>query len=365
MGDFVMPSLGADMAAGTLVEWLVTPGQTVKRGDVVAIVETDKGNIDIEIWEPGVVDALRVEPGTKVPVGTVLATVRGEEGRRPEGGGAVRASPAARRLAAERGIDLSTVHGSGEAGIISVKDVEARTAPAAAAAPAAAPAPPAPATDGMRRAIAAAMARSKREIPHYSVSSQIEVSRLLGWLEAENARRPITERLLVAAPILKAVALTLRAFPELNGFYVDDAFQPSDAIHLGFAIATPHAGLVTPAIHDVAGKSVAEVMAALADLIPRARAGGLRSSELADGTFTVTSLGERGCDAVEGIIYPPQVALLGLGRIVERPVAVGGLLGVRPTLTATLSADHRVSDGHRGGLFLRALEERLAHPERL
>ena len=217
----------------------------------------------------------------------------------------------------------------------------------------------------MRRAIAAAMARSKREIPHYYVSTQIDVSRLDDWLEAENEKRPVAERLLPAAPMLKAAALALAQFPELNGFFVDGLFRPSTAIHVGFAIAAREGGLVTPALRDVDKKTIAEVMAALADLILRTRKGGLRSSELADGTFTVTSLGERGVDSVQGIIYPPQVGLLGLGRVVARPWAIDGLIGVRPILTATLAADHRVSDGHRGALFLRAFEELLTRPESL
>jgi pyruvate dehydrogenase E2 component (dihydrolipoamide acetyltransferase) len=219
--------------------------------------------------------------------------------------------------------------------------------------------------EGMRRAIAAAMARSKREIPHYYVSLQIDMFRLDDWLKGENEKRTVADRLLPAVPLLKATALALEKFPELNGYFVDGGFRPSKAIHVGFAVATRDGGLVTPAIHDVARKTLTELMVALSDLITRTRKGGLRSSELSDGTFTVTSLGERGVDSVQGIIYPPQVGLLGLGRIAERAWIVDGLIGVRPILTATLAADHRVSDGHRGALFLRAFEELLMHPEQL
>jgi len=386
MSDFAMPSLGADMAAGTLIEWLVKPGQAVQRGDAVAIVETDKGNIDVEIWQSGVIDELRVPTGTTVPVGTVLATVRAETTEPaglpatpaapvpsppaaapappaapaiPEARGAApptgRASPGARQLARERGIDLSRVQGTGPHGAITRGDVEKIGAPR----------PIAETATGMRRAIAAAMSRSKREIPHYYVSESIDVSRLLAWLQRENETRAVSERLLVAAPLAKATALALRKFPELNGHFVDGELRPSEAVHLGFAVASKAGGLIAPALHDVDRKSVSELMAAIADLILRTRAGGLRSSELADGTFTLNNLGERGVDLVQGIIYPPQVGLLGLGRVAQRPWAIDGLLGVRPILTATLAADHRVSDGHRGALFLRAFEELLSRPEQL
>jgi pyruvate dehydrogenase E2 component (dihydrolipoamide acetyltransferase) len=393
-----MPSLGADMEAGTLVEWLVQPGAQVKRGDVVAVVETDKGSIDVEIWQGGVVDELKVPPGTTVPVGTVLATVR-EDGATATpattataeaapasvppaptsvppaptatapvsppapsaapAGGHVRASPAARQLARERGIDLGSLRGTGPSGAVTRADVE-RAVP-----PAAAPPPRRASPAGMRQAIAAAMTRSKREIPHYYVETQIDVDALQAWLARENLRRPVTERLLVVVPLLKAIARALGQFPELNGFYADGKLTPAEAVHLGFAISLRQGGLVAPALHDCDKKDLGELQAALADLIQRARAGSLRSSELSDATVTVTSLGERGVETVYGIIYPPQVALVGLGKICERPWAVGGMLGVRPILHATLAADHRVSDGHRGALFLATVAKLLEEPEKL
>jgi pyruvate dehydrogenase E2 component (dihydrolipoamide acetyltransferase) len=165
--------------------------------------------------------------------------------------------------------------------------------------------------------------------------------------------------------LLKAVAGALPEVPELNGFWIDGAFKPSAAVHLGVAIALRGGGLIAPAIHDANAKSVAELMAALGDLIQRARSGALRSSELTDATVTVTNLGEQGVESVYGVIYPPQVALVGLGKIVERPWAEDGGVFVRRVLHATLSADHRASVGHRGGLFLAALERLLQQPEKL
>jgi pyruvate dehydrogenase E2 component (dihydrolipoamide acetyltransferase) len=217
----------------------------------------------------------------------------------------------------------------------------------------------------MRKAIAAAMARSKHEIPHYYLTQTVELRRALAWLEAANRERTPADRLLPAVLLLKATALALRKVPELNGFWENDAFRPGAGVHIGWAIALRGGGLVAPAIHDADRKSLAELMAALRDLVQRARSGGLRSSELTDPTITVTSLGERGAETVIGVIYPPQVAIIGFGRIVERPWAVDGALAVRPVVSLSLAADHRASDGHRGGLLLAEIERLLQEPEAL
>jgi pyruvate dehydrogenase E2 component (dihydrolipoamide acetyltransferase) len=423
-----MPALGSDMTAGTVVEWRVKPGDRVARGDIVALVETEKGLIDVEIFDAGVVEALLVEPGVKVPVGTVLATLRADgeavadampaavapgvaaapaavappaavpppvEPPPPVGAAVppraaarpavaavppraapvpapppaatarraarVAVSPAARLLAEELGVELATVRGSGPRGAILKNDVVAAAAtraeapaappppPASAPAPGSAapppstpaaetpaaetPAPEAPAPDRlatMRNAIATAMARSKREIPHYYLATSVDVSRALAWLAAENARRAVPDRLLPAALLLRAVALAAREVPEMNGFWRDGAFRAADAVHVGVAVSLRGGGLVAPAIHDVDTKPVHEVMRALF-----------------------------------GVIHPPQVALVGFGRIVERPWATDGLLGVRPVVVASVSGDHRASDGHRGGRFLAAIARLLAAPEAL
>lgn len=292
------------------------------------------------------------------------------------------ASPLARRVAADLGVDLSRVQGTGTGGAITREDVErtAGRAPGAQASPAIqasataqAPAPPsaqAPARSAdfaanMRRAIAAAMARSKREIPHYYLETPIELSRALSWLQAENARRPISERLLPVVLLLKAVARALGDVPELNGFWVDDHLEVRQNVHIGFAVALRQGGLVNPAIHDVDLKSTDELMAAIHDLIPRVRAGRLKSSEMTDATITMTNLGDLGVETVHGIIYPPQVALVGFGRISERPWAENGMLGIRPVVTATLAGDHRATDGRVGARFLEALNRHLQEPEKL
>ncbi|HET9014078.1 MAG TPA: dihydrolipoamide acetyltransferase family protein [Thermomicrobiaceae bacterium] len=403
MAEFRMPALGADMETGKVAQWLVKPGDRVARGDIVAVVETQKGAIDVEIFASGVIQQLLVPEGSEVPVGTVLALV---DGATPTAATApltqpgvpaaspvpapsapstaaatpavppaspvappvvpprVRASPAARRLAAELGVDLATVTGTRLDGAVTLDDV--RAAAAAGAAPAAAAAPDAgDRAAAMRAAIATAMARSKREIPHYYLGTEIDLGRALGWLEEANRRRSIGERLLPAVLLLKATALAVREVPEVNGFWVDGAFRPSTPVHLGVAISLPHGGLVAPAIHDADGLSLDALMAALRDLVERARSGRLRGSEVTDSTITVTNLGDQGVGTVYGVIYPPQVALVGFGAVRQRPWAVDGLLGVRPIVGATLSADHRASVGHRGARFLAAIDHLLQEPEKL
>jgi pyruvate dehydrogenase E2 component (dihydrolipoamide acetyltransferase) len=397
MGEFRMPSLGADMEAAVLIEWRVKVGDPVKRGDIIAEVTTDKGDIEVEVFEDGVVDQLVAQPGSKLPVGAVLAVIRGAGQAAPTAPVApaapapppvappapkpqpaplethrIHASPLARKIAAELGIDLATISGTGPGGAIERADVErvaAQAKPLAPPTPAPAPKPsPVPiqaAASGMRRAIASAMARSNREIPHYYLQTRIDMSVALRWLEDTNAARPIRQRLLPAVLLLKAVAHALKETPDLNGYWHDDQLERRAAIHIGFAIASREGGLITPAIHDVQSKSLDEIMAALHDLIPRTRAGHLRSSELTDGTITVTNLGDLGVETVFGVIYPPQVALVGFGRIAEQAWARDGMLGVHPIMTATLAADHRATDGRTGGQFLDALNHLLQKPEAL
>lgn len=401
-----MPSLGADMEFGTVVDWRVKPGDSVRRGEVVALVETEKGVIEVEIFEDGVVDSILVQPGQKVPVGATLAILGGEQGaqrdevaiKRREStesepidtaslAGAVAAqpvtqsarpastetmrralvSPLARKRAGELGVDLGGVAASAPDGVITAEDIEraARKAPASTAASVATSAAKDFDIGAMRRVIASAMARSKREIPHYYLASTVDMQRTLSWLTSENAKRPVTKRLLCSALLIRAVALALKSAPELNGFWVEDGFKPGEAINIGVAISLRQGGLINPAIHDVDKKNLDEVMESMLDLVNRARTGHLRGSELSDGTITVTNLGEQGVQTVFGVIYPPQVALIGFGKITEKPVATNGLLGVRPMIDVSLSADHRASDGHRGGRFLLAIERLLQEPENL
>jgi len=379
MIEFKLPSLGADMEEGKLLEWKAKPGDRVKRGDVVAVVDTSKAAVEVEIWEEGTMREQLVQPGETVPVGTTLALLLapGEDAAtavrpriaplRPVAPAAAapsarrRISPAARKHAEDLGVDLEKVQGSGPQAAVTVEDVERMKVPAKEQKEEIEKAR----ALNMRSAIAAAMGRSKREIPHYYLSETVPMLRASEWLAQENAKRPITGRLLMAVLQLKAVALALGKFPDLNGFFRDGAHLPSAAAHVGVAISLRQGGLVAPAIHDVQAKSLDELMRSLSDLVKRARAGSLRSSEMSDPTITVTNLGEGGVESVFAIIYPPQVAIVGFGTIAERPWVHAGELRVAPTVVASLAADHRVSDGHRGALFLAEIARLLQEPEKL
>jgi len=397
--EFRLPALGADMDDGTIVEWRIKPGDAVRRGDVVAVVETDKGAIDVEIFMDGVVREIVVPAGTKVPVGAVLARLDvqgdavpapapapagegGGEGPTPspapagEGGGEgrIKISPAARRRAHELHVELTAIKGTGPAGAITIEDVE-RTVPSPRPSPAKAgegaePTPPPPASgvgEGakMREAIAASMSRSKREIPHYYLTATVDVTPTLEWLEQRNAEAPIEERLLFAALLVKAVAHACGDVAGFNGFYRGGRYEESADVHVGVAVALRGGGLVAPAIMDTTGKDLAAVMGDFRALVTRARAGRLRASELAAPTIIVTSLGEGVVDAVLPIIQPPQVAIVGAGAIAQRPWIVDGAVVARRVLTLSLAADHRVTDGRLGARFLARVAQRLADPQSL
>lgn len=470
-----MPALGADMTEGTLVEWLVGPGDRVRKGDIVAVVDTTKSAIEVECFESGTVDRLLVETGTTVPVGTPLAVItpagaaeapagrpagpptaggppepgpaatapppaepgaagepaatatplvrhmaqeagvdladvhgtgsggrvtradvqreadaRSGAGRRARRTDRVRATPLARRIAEEEGIDLASVTGSGREGAVRAGDVRAAvaTAPPGSAAERdrtvdavggtaereAAGTRRAPAAGGegteryadMRRTTAELMARAKREIPHYYLSTTVDLGTAVAWLRARNRELPVERRLVTTAVLLKATALAARQVPALNGFWTGaGGFEAAPSVHLGVAVSLRGGGLVAPAVLDAAELPLPDLMARLRDVVARARAGRLRASESTSATLTVTSLGDQGVEAVFGVIHPPQVALVGLGRVVERPWSVNGMLGVRPVVTATLSADHRASDGATGARFLTALDAWAQKPEEL
>lgn len=389
MIEFRMPSLGADMDAGTLVEWLKKPGDPLKRGDVIAVVETQKGAIEIEVFNDGFLNEQLAAPGQKVPVGHLLARIRSDGEpiaeiappqvaaptnpemtrtavpppsvpQRPstKATGRLRITPFARRRAAELGVELSGVS-AGADGIIGAREVEGS-----------APRKTQRKERGidlaeMRKAIAAAMARSSREIPHYYVSSTLDVSALMSWLEAENASRAPPQRLLYAALILRATALALRKCPELNGTFENGAFSPARRINIGVGIALRGGGLISPAICDIDRLDLNSLMAHLSDLVGRVRAGRLRSSELMEGTVTLSNLGERTADVLLPLIYPPQVAIVGCGQIGERPWASAGAVVVRKLMTVTVAGDHRVSDGRQAAKFLSDLDELLKRPDLL
>lgn len=395
MYEFKMPSLGADMEAGTLVEWLKQPGETIAHGDIIAVVETEKGAIEVEVFESGTLTRQLVEEGTTVPVGTPLALIATEKTEEtlsstpppaaiekpapqaikpppvlPSSPASARttrlkASPAARAYARERQIDLSSISPQKPGGAILRGDVEAFSTRTMATER---PRKTAPGLDldKMRHAIAAAMTRSKREIPHYYLNTEINLHRATQWLADTNATREPEKRLLMNVLLIKATARALEKHPKFNGAYANDTFTPAEGIHIGTAIAIRGGGLVAPALHDCGKKSMDEIMVTLRDLVARVRVGSIRSSEMSDSSITITSLGERGVDVMFGVIYPPQVAIVGFGTPRLKPVAhADGGLAVEPVITASLAADHRVTDGRLGAAFLSEIDRILQEPDAL
>ena len=402
MSIFKMPSLGADMESGTLMEWKVKEGDTVKKGQVIAEVESNKGVIDVEIFEDGVVDKLPVEPGTSCDVGTPIAVIVGEsetaealesqlksspeketkekvseaekpvkqkteaqhktvktEAKKTSKSAAaqeIKISPAARKKAEELGVDLEALAARTE-GKIGTAEVEAAAK--------AGTQKKRGGSDSMRMAIAAAMSRSNAEIPHYYLSTSINMTPALEWLAKQNEKRSIKERILPAALTIRAVVKALQAVPELNGFWREDGLEISEAINPGVAIAMRKGGLVTPALLNAQEMDLDGTMKAFHDLITRTRSGKLRSSEITEQTIVITNLGDIGVEEVLGVIYPPQVALVGLGRITDAPWVEGDALAVRKVMRATLAGDHRATDGRTGALFLNKLDEFLQKPEEL
>lgn len=378
MSQFVMPSLGADMESAVLMEWHVKEGDSVTKGQVIAEVETSKGVIEIEVFEDGIVEKILVKEETECAVGTPLALIRSadetpsveksvptvsepvpnvpevSESTIPESAPSerIKASPAARRKAKELGVNLSSLALSG--GEVRMAQVES----------AAAPIPKAEAS-GMRQAIARAMSRSNAEIPHYYLNTSINMTPALHWLEEENKKRPIKERILPAALLIRAVVKALEEVPELNGFWENDAPDIKAQINPGIAIALRKEGLITPALLNAGAMDLNETMRSLDDLITRTRAGKLRNTEITQQTITITNLGDLGVESVYGVIYPPQIALVGLGRITDTPWAEGDALSIRKVIQVTLAGDHRATDGRTGAKFLEKLNDLLQHPEEL
>ncbi|WP_282780104.1 MULTISPECIES: 2-oxo acid dehydrogenase subunit E2 [unclassified Nocardia] len=312
----------------------------------------------------------------------------------------VRASGYARRVARELAVDLAEVTGTGPGGALRAADIRAAhresirhvgtpgdaaefasipdgsvgitstSGGAGVGVPGAAAVGPGAAghtrdAGAVRTMIAAAMTRSKQTVPHYYLSSTIDMAAAVGWLRATNRRLAVSERVLPAALLLRATALAARKVPDVNGFWVDGRFEPAERVDLGVVVSLRGGGIIVPTVPRADTLSVPAIMAAVRGIVARSRDGQLRAADATPATLTVTNLGDLGVDSVFGVIPPPQVAIVGFGAITERPCAVDGLLGVRSQVTATLSADHRASDGAVGARFLHTLSELLQHPEEL
>lgn len=392
MIEFKMPSLGADMETGTLVKWNVKPGDTVKRGDIIAEVDTQKGLIEIEVFDTGVIDKLIVKENEKVPVGIVMALIKSDSEKvttekiTPMKQGTeiatpgieikeekaisvrdtaetkrhIKISPLAKKIAEENHVDWSSLTGSGEEGAIVKEDIEK----VISAKQSGVKSQTGSTAESIRMAVAAAMSKSNREIPHYYLETQIDMSKSMAWLKEQNKNRPVEKRLLSAALLIKAVSKAVQDVPDLNAYWENGPVLKKE-VNVGFIVSLRSGGLMVPAILNTESKSIDEIMATLNDIIPRARELKLRSSEIAGSTITITNIGEGGVEKVFGVIYPPQVAIIGFGSVSEQPFAENGKVEVRAVMTATLAGDHRATDGNTGSKFLLALKKHLQNPETL
>lgn len=431
--EVVMPQMGADMKEGTVIRWLKAEGAEVKRGEIIAEIETDKANVEIEAFGSGIFRKQLHKEGDVVPVGTVIALIaapdddisRYEGGAAPaaaaepppattqapapsaapapaevqqtqppaaaaapaapspvpaatEAEGRLRVSPVARKIAAERGIDLRTIRGSGPDGRILRRDVEnaaaspAAPSPAAPAATAAAYIPP-PHTAAedrvedltpsrMRTAIARATQRAKQEVPHYYLATMVDMTEAISLLDQLNQDRD--PKITINDLIILATSRTLAEHPKFNAYWIDDHVQLHSQINIGIAVAMED-GLVAPAIMDTYNKGLAQISLEARDVARRARGGNLRPEEYTAATFNISNAGVFGITEIAPIITQPQVGVLGIGAAVETPVVREGQVVVRSMMHVTLSADHRATDGADGARFLQSLRRNLEHPGRM
>ncbi len=426
-----MPKLGFDMAEGTLVRWVKVEGEKVTKGDVLAEIETDKATVEVEAPYTGMVLRELVEQSAVVPVGAPIAVI-GEPGEKVEipGDGAalaptqekveekaaapvkagaaepagraetqgaapageVHASPLARRMAAERGLDLTRIDGSGPGGRIVRKDIEAflSVAPAAAAPVAAPPAPtaareapalaPLPSLwepgeiipdeevplGKLRAAIGRRMAESKQQLPHFYVTRSYDVEQLVSLRAEVNANLPEDEKITINDFIVKAVGLTLRQFPNVNASLAGDKIHRHGHVNVGIAVPV-EGGLLTIVTKDTDRKPLRLLSAEIRGMIKRAKAGKVRPDDIEGSTLSVSNLGMYGVDEFIAIINPPEAAILAVGAAQKVPVVdeKSGEIKVGTRMKATISADHRVVDGAEAGRFMQALAESLEHPLRL
>ncbi len=406
--DVILPSLGFDMTEGKLSRWLRQEGERVEKGQAIAEIETEKATVEIEASVSGVLAKIVVQAGQTVPIGTVIGIIaepgekvaaaapppagappvpaappspapsaeeRAEE-ERGEAGGRIKASPVARRMAEEAGLDLAAVKGTGPGGRIMERDVEAATAarPRAAAGPAppaapgrtaagAAAAGPVPLTP-MRQAIARRMAQSKATAPHFYLTVDVDMDEAMKVREELNAVASEEEKVSVNDLVVAAAARTLTRFRMLNASYREGALEVHPRINIGIAVALEE-GLISPVLRDADTKPLRTIAAESKALSERARAGRLRADDLGSGTFTVSNLGMFDVEQFVAIINPPEAAILAVGAVTPRPVARGGAIRIAATVKATLSVDHRVADGAQAARFMQALKKLLENPVNL
>ena len=409
--SIVMPQMGYDMQEGTVVRWHKKEGEAVARGEVIAEIETDKATVEFEAYTSGVLRKIVVGEGIAIPVGDLIAVITDPEESLPDdfvstpepaanaGNGAstatapspaptpavpagdsgqatatapasgeVRASPIARRLAREKGIDLALLTGTGPGGRIVEQDVlsfaEAPAAPAASPAPASSSAEVAPENvdlSRMRQAIARVTVDSKRDAPHFYVTTDVDMTKAMDLRRDTNDAVASGTRVSVNDLIIKAVAIALKRYPKFNAFFRGDHLQMNPSINIGIAIAL-EAGLIVPGISGCETKSLVEIAAASRDLIARANDGTLRNEEYSGTTFSISNLGMFDVDSFAAIIFPPHAAVLAVGKVKEQAVARDGELAVAQMMKATVSVDHRVADGAEAAQFLVQVKNLLENP---
>ncbi len=409
ISEVVMPQMGADMEEGTIIKWLKNEGDKVDRGEIIAEIETDKANVEIEAFDGGVFRRTLAGEGDTVDVGTIIAIIAdagddlsayengatkqaatpaqkapSEPAKKPapkaagkepakaiaqpapaSSDGRVRASPVARRLAQEHSVDLTAISGTGPDGRIVKRDVEAAMAGST-------PAQTSPAAGAtttiemskMRQTIARRMSQSKREAPHYYITVDIDMT------EAERLRRQLNDavedypRVSVNDMIVRAAAISLARHLMFNSLFVDEQVQQHSDINVCIAIALDE-GLIAPAILDTANKTLGEIADASRDLAGRAKSGALKPAEYTGGTFTVSNVGMFGVEGLIAIIQPPQTAILGVGGVRTTPVVRDGRIETADLMKTALSADHRVTDGAQGAQFLNEIRRLLESPASL
>ena len=407
-----MPALSPTMTEGTLARWLVREGDSVAAGDVIAEVETDKAAMELEAADGGLVGRLLVAEGTEgVPVNQPIAVLLGDgedaaaldgfrpapagpepeaapetpapppaaaasaaasrEGR-PEGAGErIFASPLARRMAERAGLDLAALRGTGPRGRIVRADVEAALSegPPQAASEAPPPVAPPPAGAGdeivphtnMRKTIARRLSESKRTVPHFYLTVDCEIDRLLATRRKFAERGGAGRGISVNDFVIRAAALALREVPDANASWSDDGIVRYAAVDVSVAVATG-GGVIAPVVRNADRKGLGEISAEMKDLAARARSGGLRPEEYQGGTFSISNLGMYGVREFSAIVNPPQSAILAVGAGEPRPVVRDGALAVATVATCTLSCDHRVVDGAVGARLLAAFKGFVEYP---
>jgi pyruvate dehydrogenase E2 component (dihydrolipoamide acetyltransferase) len=381
--DVIMPALGMAQETGKVLRWFKQDGDAVTKGEALFEVETDKVTVEIESPAGGTLAAVTAPEGMEVAVGTVIAVVLAEgelaaapaivagpkpvaavEGRAaapaPAAASSARrrlASPKARRLAEARGVDLDALTGSGPNGAVTAKDVESLAAAVSHA----------PATNGgsfevgaVWRVMAERTTRSWQEVPQFVLSRDVDASRLESW-RASVRKRAGDERVSHTDLLVKLCAEALRRHPRVNASWRDGTIVPGAGVNVGIAVATDD-GLVVPVVHHADTLELRALSARRVEIATAAREGRLRPDDVRGGTFTVSNLGMFGVDAFQAIVNAPQAAILAVGRIVERPVALDGEVVIRPVLTLSVSFDHRVVDGARGAAFLDTLAELIEEP---